>query len=312
MEKTLDIKLGFSCNNNCRFCHLTDDEKKLGDRGTEEIKRDLFFYINKKGVYTVALGGGEPTIRSDIIDLIRHASYLGYRRIIIMTNGRMFYYMDFCTRVVDSGANRFVFSLAGHTPGIHDYLVMAKGAFNQAISGIHNLKELNQEIIVNSVITKQNYKFLPRFVNFLMDIGIDQIQLAFPKSTGNAYTNFDEIIPLKSEVMPHLHEALDMASEAGTPIIIESYPFCLLSGYEQYHYLMYVQSTKFRNVDGKISKAYGPGITGPPCRKCRYEPICKGARENYIKKFGWGEFKPVPGKKIKTIPDLNEILQIRT
>lgn len=37
------------------------------------------------------------------------------------------------------------------------------------------------------------------------------------------------------------------------------------------------------------------------CKKCRYDNICFGLRENYAKLFGFGELKPVKSKKIKDL-----------
>lgn len=299
MRKQLNLKVGFTCNNNCKFCYLTEDEKKLGDRAMEEIKNDLFLY-REQGVTDVAFSGGEPTIRNDIFELVSHARHLGYEERGIVSNGRMFYYLDFCFKLVESGANSFVITLVGHIAEIHDYLVRVDGAFNQVIAGIKNLKKLNQRVIINSVITKQNYRFLPQFVDLLKNLGVNQIQLAFPLITGNAYENRYEIVPSKSEIIPYLYEALDLASKYGILIMVEAYPFCFLRGYERFHYKLYIPQgyVTLRNVAGKLTEPCGEPIKGPMCGKCKYDLVCDGPWKEYTDIFGWDEFKPVPGKKV--------------
>lgn len=306
MRKQLTLNVGFTCNNNCRFCYLTDDEKKSGDRNTEEIKDDLLLY-RKKGVVDVAFSGGEPTIRDDILELVSYAEGLGFDGIEMVTNGRMFYYPSFCLKIVESGANQFVVTLVGHKAGIHDHLVRVEGAFDQVIAGIKNLKELEQRVIIKSTITKQNYRLLPQLVDLLEKMGVDQVQLVFPLITGTAYENRHDVVPSKSEVIPFLHEALDRASNCNMPIMIKAYPFCFLQGYERFHHSLYIPKgyTPYRNVAGRLTKLCGEPIKGPMCGKCRYDLVCEGPWKEYPELFGWDEFKPIPGAKIKNIKELN-------
>ena len=32
----------------------------------------------------------------------------------------------------------------------------------------------------------------------------------------------------------------------------------------------------------------------PECMTCRYEPVCEGVWSNYLRRYGWDEFTPVP------------------
>ena len=32
----------------------------------------------------------------------------------------------------------------------------------------------------------------------------------------------------------------------------------------------------------------------PECRTCRYDRVCEGVWGNYTRRYGWGEFEPVP------------------
>ena len=71
MEKRVDIKTGFHCNNNCLFC-VQAHKKKFGNRTTEEIKKDLTA-AKESGCEEVVFTGGEVTIRDDLLELISFA-----------------------------------------------------------------------------------------------------------------------------------------------------------------------------------------------------------------------------------------------
>gem|GEM_PF-1569176 len=47
------------------------------------------------------------------------------------------------------------------------------------IKGLIVLKQLNQIIIINSVITKDNYREAPELAALLLKIGVNQFQFAF-------------------------------------------------------------------------------------------------------------------------------------
>ena len=65
MGKRVDVKTGFLCNNNCLFC-VQAHKKHLGNRTTEEIKKDL--KASRKRCDEVVFTGGEVTVRKDILE----------------------------------------------------------------------------------------------------------------------------------------------------------------------------------------------------------------------------------------------------
>jgi len=100
---TVDIKLGYTCNNNCRHCVIADQREHaldmIGkeDLSTEEFKREIL-KSRKRGFTSIIFTGGEPTIRKDFLELLDYASFIGFR-VNIQTNGRMLYYPEFAEKV---------------------------------------------------------------------------------------------------------------------------------------------------------------------------------------------------------------------
>lgn len=315
MKRRLDLKLGFGCNNNCVFC-AQSHKRSIGDRDTEKLKSELSSARDRCN--EVVFTGGEPTIRKDLLELVSHAKNLGYEIIQIQSNGRMFAYMDFCKAIVKAGATEFSPALHGHTKQLHEIQTRCEGSFDQILQGIKNLRSLDQYVITNTVITKYNYNHLPDIAKLLVELDVSQFQLAFVHPVGNALKNFDIVVPKKSDAMPFVHRALDIAKKAGYvpgDVMIEAFPFCFMKGYEAFCSETFIPPAEVR--DGKYSigrfeewrRAIGK-TKFPQCKKCRYDIICEGPWKEYPERLGNEEFVPVPGKKIKNPEKLFEGTEI--
>jgi MoaA/NifB/PqqE/SkfB family radical SAM enzyme len=306
MGRRLDLKIGFSCNNNCVFCAQAH-KRKLGDRTAEELKKEMEAAL-EDGCDEMVFTGGEPTIRKDILELVSHARDLGYRIIQIQSNGRMFSYMGFVRKMVKAGATEFSPAIHGHIKEIHNVQTRSE-SFGQTLQGIKNLKALDQYVITNTVITKYNYRHLPEIAEMLTSLGVNQFQLAFVHPVGNAWKNFSTVVPKKSKVMPYVHRALDIAKASGHrpgDVMIEAFPFCFMKGYEPFCSEMFIPPAEVRDA-GQVIKKFEEWrrtqgkVKFPQCKRCRYDPICEGPWKEYPEKYGSDEFRPVAGKKIRGI-----------
>jgi len=297
--KRVDIKVGFQCNNHCKFCIQGNKREIYKNKTTKEIKEIL-----KKTNRTcdgIVFTGGEPTVRKDLIELVRYGKNLGFKIIQIQTNGRMFAYKKYCQDMIKAGANEFGIALHGHNAKLHDYLTSSPGSFNQTTTGIKNLRALGQYILTNTVINKVNYKHLPEIAKLLVKLGVDQFQFAF-MHINNVITKdpelIDKIVPRKSKVMPYVKRGLDIGIKAGVKVMTEAIPYCFMKGYEKHIAERIIPDssvfdagfaiedyTNYRKTEGKAK--------GPNCPKCKYYKICEGPWKEYPQIFGWDEFKPV-------------------
>jgi len=166
------VMVGFSCNNNCVMCTTKPKEKYYQDRTTREILDDLKNGADQ-GFKKVEFTGGEPTIREDILSLIKYAKDLGYKEIALSTNGRMLSYNDFTEKLIKNGVNRINFSLYGHNPKLHNAVTRTPKSFEQTIQGIKNVQKSSEvKIIVNTVVSKLNYRFLSDIGELLLSLKI--------------------------------------------------------------------------------------------------------------------------------------------
>jgi len=301
MER-VDIKIGFHCNNACLFCVQGRKRDSLPTKSRQEVERSLREAYGK-GKREVVFTGGEPTLHPDFLSLVRMARDIGYEEIQVQTNGRTFYYFDFCVKAVQAGATQFSPALHGPNELLHDPLTRAPGSFEQTVQGIKNLKKLNQYVLTNTVVTSSNYQYLPELAELLVKLGVDQFQFAFIHILGTAAQNSDWIVPRKSYCMPCIKKGLDIGKQAGRKVTTEAIPFCFMQGYEDciaentimpesmvYDRDYVVESyTDYRKNSGKGK------VKAEKCRQCKYYRVCEGPWHEYPEIYGWGEFEPIKG-----------------
>ncbi len=300
--RRIDLKIGFQCNNHCIFCVQGNKRETSPNKSDKEVK-DI---LRKEVKYHegVVFTGGEPTVRKELVEWVRYAKKIGYKKIQIQTNGRMFAYKNFCERIIVAGANEFAPALHGSNAKIHDSLTQATGSFNQAVQGIKNLKTLGQYVLTNTVITKLNYKDLPKLAKLLVSLRVNQFQFAFIHINQIIARNPDlikKIIPRHSTAGPYVKKGLDVGIKAGINVMTEAIPYCFMKGYEQYIAEEIIPDTAvFDNnleIDdyGYYRKNQGKS-KGPNCPTCKYYNVCEGPWREYPEIFGWKEFKPISNK----------------
>lgn len=299
----IDVKASFACNNSCMFCVQAHNKGAGKDKTTEQIIGILSESASR--FEAVVFTGGEVSIRDDIFDIVGAARDIGYKRIHIQSNGKRFYYKDFCRKIVEAGANEFGLALHGHIPELHDYLTRSPGSFAATLRGIRNLADLGQSVMSNTVITKSNYRHLPEIARTLVSAGVFQYQFAFVHVVGNAKTYALSVVPRKTLVAPYAHRGLEAGLSKGVNVMTEAIPYCFMRGYERYVAEKVIPETKVFDADQVIEsftdlRRNQGKIKGPPCGECVMCGECEGPWREYPDMFGWDEFKPV---NWRTAPD---------
>lgn len=298
MER-IDIKCGFNCNNKCLFCVQGEKRYEYPDKPTARMMEILD--EARKDSNSIVFTGGEVSIRKDFPELVAHAKSLEFSRIQVQTNGRAFASKKYCERIINAGANEFAPAIHGHRPELHDWLTCTPGSFKQTVMGIKNLKQMGQIVIMNSVITRPNYRHLTDTARLFIALKVDQYQFAFVHAVGSAGANFKAIVPRKSLVEPYVKPALQIGIRAGIRVMTEAIPYCFMKGYENCVAERYIPRTKIIDADWVVDdytdyRLNEGKVKGPPCESCAYDDECEGPWREYPEFFGWSEFTPRTSK----------------
>ena len=309
------IKLLFECNEDCIFCTEKVEEKdKIRYMDLDEVKRQIDNLCCEKNVFLV-LTGGEPTIRDDIVDIIRYAKSKGIDNIAMQTNGIRFADSSFTNRLIEAGLSFVSVTMTGHKAEVHDMQTKLKGSFDKTIEGLRNLVDNKIRVMVYVVITTYNYRNLDRLARLLVDSfpTLEQIQLTMPCISGGALTNIYEIVPQFTKSYGHVLKAMDIIINSKIDLTIDNLPLCFLDGYEKYSseiktylreregQLRTFQAERLSNRTHKITNYTNSRrshkIKPDSCKACAYDYYCDGVWKGYADKFTMNELIPVINKR---------------
>ena len=191
MKKAL-IKVGYTCNNNCIFCH-SRPFREVPDLSTEEIKARIGL-AKGLGAEMVVLSGGEPTIRKDVVELARWAQTQGLKTGFI-TNGRRLAYPDFAAGLAAGGLEFVYLSFYSHQREAHA-LVARTDSLPQTLCALENLVKLKVDVTVNTVVTRYNIGELPAIVDILAALRPGKIKFSVLEPKGAVLDNLGICPPL--------------------------------------------------------------------------------------------------------------------
>jgi His-Xaa-Ser system radical SAM maturase HxsC len=113
------------------------------------------------------ISGGEPTLLGDgLIEILeRLKARFPDTPLLMLSNGRMYSYEDFVIKVAAVNNPNFITAvpLYASTAVAHDYVVQAKGAFDQTIQGLYNAALHGLKIEIRVVLHRQT-------INGLLDL----------------------------------------------------------------------------------------------------------------------------------------------
>lgn len=300
--KIFDLKVGFSCNNDCIHC-VVADKRTTKDQTTQEIK-DLISEL--EGDYMIGFTGGEPTIRKDFIDLVKHAKSKGFKT-SVQTNGTMFSKDNFAEEISHYIDNVLI-AIHSHRPDVHNEIVNCRAEQNMyemTIQGFKNLVKYGIDHNTQTVISALNVEELVDTYDFIQGIspGV-KMNMTYPHLMGNAYTNHEVVGPRYSDIKPYLHAALDKWA----PLLrTEAIPMCYLYPYhdkvsanadrtivtgERSNNCGIDPANKNTNKGGHfdergITEDYGAADKSEKrkarlCRECIFDKECAGVWKEYI------------------------------
>ncbi len=161
------------CNLRCIHCRATATELSSPTDLSTQAARDIIDQITEVSTPILVLSGGEPLFRSDIFQLARYGTDKGLR-VALATNGTLVS-KHVARMIVDSGVQRVAISLDGSDALTHDTFRGIPGAFDAAIAGFRNLKNLGMSVQINTTIARHNAHQLPAVLDLARSIGADAL-----------------------------------------------------------------------------------------------------------------------------------------
>jgi AdoMet-dependent heme synthase len=161
------------CNLRCIHCRATATELSSPNDLSTRKALDIIDQIAAAFNPILVLSGGEPLYRSDIFQLARYATDKGLR-VALATNGTLVT-REIARMIADSGVKRVSISLDGADATTHDSFRGIPGAFEAALYGFRNLKDVGMSVQINTTIARHNAEQLPQVLELAKSVGADAL-----------------------------------------------------------------------------------------------------------------------------------------
>jgi len=178
------LNLTNRCNLSCDFC-CSD----AGTRAEMEMKTANVYNVVRQigdlGCGEVILSGGEPLLRTDLIQIAEACYDIGLR-IHLITNGLLM------TRGIARQLARIHCSVQISIEGTDsavDGCIRGNGAFEKTKNAVELLKEEGINVAISPVVLRTNINDIPRMLDFASEIGASSLQLNRLVPAGRAHMN---------------------------------------------------------------------------------------------------------------------------
>lgn len=182
----------------------------------------------------IGITGGEPTLLGDrLLELVTSlAQHLPKTALHILSNGRAFASGQLARQLAavrhpDLMVGIPLYSALAED---HDYVVQARGAYDQTVRGILALKRQGVRVEVRFVVHRDTYTELPEFARFVTRnlLFVDHVALMGLELMGFARANLESLWIDPADYQRELAEATRTLARAGLAISIFNHQLCTL------------------------------------------------------------------------------------
>jgi mycofactocin radical SAM maturase len=156
----------YACNLSCVHCLSDSGAKRHGELATEQCIR-MIDDLSAAKVFQLNIGGGEPFVRPDFLDLMDYAHEKGIVT-CISTNGTLI--TEEIARRLDHRLVYIQVSLDGATSASND-AIRGNGSYRKVVSALENLRKRNIEVSVNTVLTRLSFPELDKLAQLAATYG---------------------------------------------------------------------------------------------------------------------------------------------
>lgn len=279
-HKVFNYNIIDACNNNCIHCICKKDYHSPEIGLNEIICKIESLDRDTKDIY---IGGGEPTIKTDLLKILEEIKKRVSCKIHLLTNGRMFHYTDYTRAFAGIGLNcEVAVPFHCYDPEIFDEITQVKGSFIQTVKGIKNLLFFCIPVEIRIVVTKKNYIALEKTAEYIADNfgDVSKVIIIAVDMTGNAKINHDSISIRLSDLKKHIEKAVDVFCKKTIAVKLNQFPFCVLS-------------ERCRPFAGNNTRVENEHVLSLKCEDCAMKDDCSGVWSSYLEEYGDDELKPI-------------------
>jgi MoaA/NifB/PqqE/SkfB family radical SAM enzyme len=295
-RRCLEIALDYRCNLRCVGCRACED---TGERLTAERVAALLREARAAGVRSAWFGGGEPTLRDDLLGLVRHARASGFDEVCVQTNGLRLAYPAYARALLEAGVTEVRVNAKSHVPELHDRLSRLEGAHALLVRALENLAQSTPRVrvVADVLLTSSTVGALPEAVAFFAERGVTGFALwLLSASDVEADAAVAREVPRIADLAPSLERAAEVARARGVELVSFHTPPCTLPSALRplwrpaTELAMTVVDAGGHAFPLEASPFEG-GARVEACASCAARERCGGPRADYLAIHGATEFR---------------------
>lgn len=246
------------CNLRCKHCLTLDRQQNHHDFSLSEIK-SIIKEIAELKIFGVAIFGGEPFMRSDILDILSEISRSPIS-VSINSNGTL---IDAnLARELSRFRAGYTISLDGSTSAVVEK-IRGKGVFEKTISAIEHLQGYKKPVLISTTVMGFNYHDLSAIARLGKELGVSGVRFNHLFYINNAECFLDQLTISANQALEVVSVMEELQKEYGSFI---SGSFLQLT--------QYLKEIK----DGKKPEVFEPSLSievkacGAARNKCAIKP----------------------------------------
>jgi MoaA/NifB/PqqE/SkfB family radical SAM enzyme len=307
-RRWLELALDYRCNLRCIGCHACQD---TGERLSGPEAGGFLRSARERGIDHLWLGGGEPTLRDDLLSIVRAARKMGFVEVSLQTNGMRLAYPKYRDAVLAAGVTEIRFNVKSHRAEVHDRLSGDVPSHALAMQAIEGLAGAPVRVVADVLLARGTAADLPQLVTELGARGVASVVLWLLSA---ADANDDRVrgeVPRIADLVSTLAAASESAVAAGVKLVSLHTPPCTLP--PELRALFSAASELGLLVVGPDGRPFpledSPfegGAYTKACWECILRRACGGPRADYVSIHGDAEFvalRPPPAPPACAAPD---------
>ena len=205
------------CNQKCIHCYAAGQALSEENELSTQDWKQILAKCRAAGIPQVTFTGGEPTMRDDLIELIKEARWFVSR---LNTNGIRLT-KEYCRALREAELDSVQITFYSQDPEVHNRLVGAP-QYENTVSAIENAIAEGLSVSVNTPLCTLNSDYV-KTLQFLHEKGIIYVTCSGLITTGNAAQEPSERLQLTAEQLEQiLRDGVQYCHENGMEIAFTS------------------------------------------------------------------------------------------
>jgi pyrroloquinoline quinone biosynthesis protein E len=196
---TLIAELTYRCPLHCPYCSNpvdAGDERYRRELATEDWIR-TFGEARRLGVLQLALTGGEPMLRRDLVELCAAARDAGLYSSLITAGTR--FTRERAPALKSAGLDHVQISIQSPNAEENDRIA-GNRSFEKKIAAARLAKELDFPLTLNCVLHRQNLDRIAELLDLALELGAQRLELANTQFYGWAVANQQALLPSRQQL----------------------------------------------------------------------------------------------------------------